>query len=106
MLRQPGINLALYSPQNELIRTWTTTGTEAIFDSLAPGSYYVVKGSDKETRYDIRIQDTAEVQQIMLHDSFTTHYVIYGAALLLAIVLIVLLVGRIRRKRKKRQSAA
>ena len=102
----PGINLALYSPQNELIRTWTTTGTEAIFDSLAPGSYYVVKGSDKETRYDLRIQDTAEVQQIMLHDSFTTHYVIYGAALLLAIVLIILLVGRIRRKRKKRQSAA
>lgn len=101
----PGINLALYSSQNELIRTWTSSGSEALFESLSPGSYYVVKGADKESRSDIRIRDTAEIQQINLHDSYTVHYVIYGAALVLALALLALILLLMRRKRKKRQSA-
>ena len=101
----PGINLALYSSQNELIRTWTSSGSEALFESLSPGAYYVVKGADKESRSDIRIRDTAEIQQINLHDSYTVHYVIYGAALVLALALLALILLLMRRKRKKRQSA-
>ena len=104
-IQVPGINLALYSPQNELIRTWTTAGTEALFESLEPGSYYVVKGSDKETRYDIRIQDTAEVQQITLHTSYAVHIAILIGALLLSLGLLILMIVMIRRKRKKNRSA-
>ncbi len=97
----PGINLALYTSQNELIRTWTSSGSETYFDSLEPGTYYVLKGEDRETHHDIRIQDTADIQKISLHDSFIVHYVIYGAALLFAVVLLTLMIVLIRRKGRR-----
>ena len=98
----PGLNLALYSARNELIYTWTSSGNAMSIDSLEPGSYYLIKGGDKDTRYDLRVLDTPEIQTINLRDSYFIHYLIIAAALVLAILLlVVLIIVFVRKKRKK-----
>ena len=101
----PGLNLALYSARNELVYTWTSSGNAMSIDSLEPGTYYLVKGGDKETRYEIRVRDTAEVQTINLHDSYIVHYVIYAVVFLLAVAILVVLIVVIVRRRKRKNAA-
>ena len=70
----PGLNLALYTGRDELVYTWTSSGNAMSIDSLEPGGYYLIKSGDKDTRYDIRVRDTAEIQTINLRDSYIVHY--------------------------------
>ena len=103
----PGLNLALYDSNNELVYTWTSSGNAMSIESLEPGTYYLIKGGEKETRYEIRVNDTAEIQTINLRDSYLLHYIIYAGVFLLALVaLTALIVAMVRRKKKKKRSAA
>lgn len=103
----PGLNLALYSAQDELVYTWTSSGNSLSIDSLDPGVYYLIKSGDRDTRYEVRIRDTAEIQAINLRDSYIVHYLIYAAVFVLAVaILIVLIVITVRRRRKKKKSAS
>lgn len=99
----PGINLALYTAQDELVYTWTSSGNMMLFDSLEPGSYYIVTGGDRDTHFDIRVRDTAEIQTVNMRDSYVVHYVIYGVVFILIVALIVVLTVIIVRKRKKKR---
>lgn len=103
----PGLNLALYSDRNEMIYTWTSSGNALSLDSLEPGAYYLIKGGDKETRYDVRVLDSAEVQTVNLRDSYILHYAIYAAASVLAVVLLTtLIITGVRRKKRRAEQAA
>ncbi len=100
----PDINLALYSRDDTLIRTWTTTGSAVSFDGLTPGEYYILWTGEEEKRYDIQIVDQAEIQEINLHTTYMLHYILIGgtgAMLILALVLVLLLIRRRRRKKAK-----
>lgn len=102
----PGLNLALYSSRNELVSTWTSSGSAMNIDSLEPGDYYLIKGGDKDSRYEIRVRDTAEIQTINVRDTYLVHYLIYGGILLLAVAaLTVLIIVGTRRRRKKKASS-
>lgn len=101
-IQVPGVNLALYNSSNELIRTWTTSGSKMSFDSLEPGAYYIVRDADRETKYDIRIADQAQIQEINLTTSYTMHYIIIGASGALILLIAGLSVLLIRRRKKKR----
>lgn len=101
----PGLNLALYTGRDELVYTWTSSGNAMSIDSLEPGGYYLIKSGDKDTRYDIRVRDTAEIQTINLHDSYIVHYLMYAVAFILVVaVLAVLIAVSIRKNRRKKQS--
>ena len=98
----PGINLALYSDRDGLIYTWTSSGSAMSMETLDPGAYYLIKSGDKDTRYDVRVLNTAEVQTINLRDSYIVHYIIYAALCLLLIVLLtVFIIHRVRKRRKQ-----
>ena len=101
----PGLNLALYTARNELVHTWTSSGNALSIDFLEPGSYYLVKGGDKETHYDITVQNTAEIQTINLRDSYLGHYLIYGAIFIVALVVLIVLIIKMARKRKKKKAS-
>jgi heme/copper-type cytochrome/quinol oxidase subunit 2 len=73
-------------------------------ETLDPGAYYLIKSGDKDTRYDVRVLNTAEVQTINLRDSYIVHYIIYAAACLLGIVLLTVLIVRRVRNRKKQNA--
>ena len=105
-IQVPGVNLALYSRSGEMIRTWTTSGAALTLESLEPGSYYVVKSGETESRYDINIHDTAELQTINIHTSYVLYYVILAAGALVALLAVILVIVLIVRRRKKKRSAA
>ena len=100
----PGVNLTLYNAYDELVRTWTTSGTTQQFTDLEEGSYYIIKDGETEEQYKITVRDTAEVQEINIHSTYILQYLMIGAGLILAIGLIILIIVMIRRRRKKRAS--
>ncbi len=102
----PGVNLALYSDANELIRTWTSSGAALTLESLQPGRYYLIKNGETENRYDVTVRDTAEVQSINIHTSYVLYYVIMGVLALAAILAVALTAALIIRRRKKKITAA
>ncbi len=99
-IQVPNISLSLFRG-NELIHTWTTTGARRTFYELDEGNYYVVKDGDMNSRYDLRVRDTAETQIFDLSTSYVMHYIIIGATVLLVIVFALLLFLIIRRRKKK-----
>ncbi len=105
-IQVPGVNLALYNSSDGLIRTWTTSGSKTSFEGLEPGPYYIIRNADRETRYDIRIADLAEIQEINLTTSYTIRYIIFGASAALVLVFAALAVILIRSKKKKQSGKA
>ena len=97
----PNVNLALYNDKDELIRTWTTTGSALMFNELEEGSYYLIKDGDEEQRYGIRIADQAQVQVINIHTTYVMQYVMFA---FLAVFIISMAIGipMMIRKRKKK----
>ena len=104
-IQVPGVNLALYNSSDELIRTWTTSGSKMNFDGLQPGAYYIIRDAERETRYDIRIVDQAEVQEINLTTSYTIRYIIIGASGAAVLLIVILAVVLIRRRKKRKSDA-
>lgn len=102
----PGINLALYSDRDGLIYTWTSSGSTMNMESLDPGAYYLLKGGDRETRYDVRVLDSAEIQTINLRDSYLVHYIIYAVLLVLGVIGLTVLIVHFVRKRKRKNTAS
>lgn len=105
-IQVPGVNLALYNSSDELIRTWTTSGSKMSFESLEPGFYYIIRDADRETKYDIRIVDQAEIQAINLTTSYTLRYIIFGASAAIVLLAVILTIALIRRRRRKRLAEA
>ena len=101
-IQVPGVNLALYSDADELIRTWTTSGSKMSFESLSPGLYYIIRDADRETRYDIRVVDQADVQEINLTTSYTLRYILFGVSAFVLLVIIILTAVFIRRKKRRK----
>lgn len=102
----PGISLALYSDRDGLIYTWTSSGSTMNMESLDPGAYYLLKGGDRETRYDVRVLDSAEIQSINLRDSYLGHYIIYAGLFVLGAIGLTVLIVHFVRKRKKNNAAS
>ena len=105
----PGVNLALYTQNNELVRSWTSNSSPLLFNDLEPGSYYLVTSGQTEMRHSIYVQDVAEVQSINVHTTYMMQYLIIGLAalmvILLAVVTTVLVVRRKQKKKLKDQEA-
>lgn len=97
----PGVNLALYNHADELIHTWTTTGSMQPFTDLEPGSYYLIKDGDLTSRYGITVLNQAEIQKININTSYVLHYVVYGSAGLLTAGLLAGVLLLVRRRRRK-----
>lgn len=99
----PNVNLALYNDQDELIRTWTTTGSALMFNELEEGRYYLIKDGDAETRYDIRIANQAQVQVINIHTTYVMQYVMFGILGVFAIAAAITIPMMIRKRKQKQK---
>lgn len=97
----PNVNLALYNDNDELIRTWTTTGSALMFNELEEGDYYLIRDGNAEQRYSIRIADQAQVQVINIHTTYVMQYVMF-AFLAVFIIAVAVAVPVIIRKRKQK----
>ena len=105
-IQVPNVNMALYNSANELIRTWTTSGSKMTFNGLAPGEYYIIRNGDLENRTSIRIADQAEIQEINLTTTYVMQYVILGSVAVLTAAIVIILIILLRRRRKKRKRAS
>lgn len=97
----PGVSLALYNAEDELLHSWTTTGTSLMMEELQEGSYYVIKDGDMENRYPVRVRNQAGIQEINIHTTYVMQYVLLGVAALALIGAGLLVPGMIRRKKNK-----
>lgn len=97
----PGVKLTLYGNDGNLIRSWTSAGAAQTFEELAPGSYYLVKDGDGESRYPITVYDTAEVQAANIHATYVLRYVAMGGAGLAALGAGIGAAVILRRRKKK-----
>ncbi|MBR1584274.1 MAG: hypothetical protein IJ662_01885 [Clostridia bacterium] len=98
----PGVSLALYSEDGALIRAWTTTGSPQSFTDLKPGSYFLIKDGEEDSRYPISVRDQAEIQTINIHTTYVMRYVIIGAVAAAALAAAAALILVIRKRRKAR----
>ncbi|MDO4305303.1 MAG: SpaA isopeptide-forming pilin-related protein [Eubacteriales bacterium] len=56
-------NMALYNSDDELIRTWTTSGSAETFENLPGGSYYVLLNGDKNKKYEFEFAENKALQE-------------------------------------------
>ncbi|MBR1606536.1 MAG: hypothetical protein IJ664_02415 [Clostridia bacterium] len=105
-IQVPNVNMALYSSANELIRTWTTSGSKMSFNGLTPGDYYIIRNGNLEMRTDIRIADQAEIQEINLNTTYTMQYVFMGSAAVLTAGIAAIAIILIRRRKKRKKLAS
>lgn len=96
----PGVSLALFSAADELVNSWTTTGSALMFDSLDAGAYYLIKDGDTEHRYGITVHDQAKIQTINIHTTYVMQYVLWGTAGAAAIAAVAVPVVLLRRRKK------
>lgn len=97
----PGVNLALYDSAGTMIRTWTTSGSMQSFTDLTPGRYYLIKDGDDSARYEISVNDQAEIQNINIYSSYVLHYVAMGAAAFAVVGALTGVILLIRKRRRR-----
>ena len=103
------VKLSLFKSSGEMVRSWTSTGAPLMFNDLEPGSYYIIRGTDTSTRYDIQVQDIAEIQYINVQTSYLLRYIIMGgiaAFILIAAAVVIIIVVRRRKKRRAKKEEA
>ena len=100
----PGVNLALYNAADELISSWTTSGSSLLMEDLEIGSYYLIKDGDTEQRYHVTVRDQAKIQVFNVSETYAMQYIILGvaaAAVLGAGIILTVLLRRRKRKADK-----
>lgn len=99
----PGASLSLYNAADELISSWTTSGSSLLMEDLEVGSYYLIKDGDTENRYTFTVRDEAKIQTVNVNTTYLMQYAVLGlaAAALLGVVITLIVVLR-RRKNKSR----
>ena len=56
-------SLSLYREDGELIRTWTTNGTDVTFENLSGGGYYILLNGDEEKKYEFDFSEDEALQE-------------------------------------------
>ena len=96
------VNLTLYTASGQMVRSWTTSGTPEVITNLDEGTYYVIKDGDQAHRYEIKVSNKKEIQQLNIQ-IWTLKGMGLSAAIVVAVVgVLYSLVILIRRKRKKK----
>lgn len=98
----PGVSLSLYSASDELINSWTTSGSALMLDSLQVGDYYVIKDGDTEHHYSFSVRDQAKIQTHNIHTTYVMQYVLLGVGAFAAAAAAVVLTLVIRRRKKSK----
>lgn len=57
------MSLSLYSGDGQLIRTWTTGGTEVTFENLSEGEYYILLDGDEDKKYEFSFSEDEAMQE-------------------------------------------
>ena len=101
------VNLALYDSSEELVHTWTTTGVPVTFTDLPVGNYTVVRDGDKNRKYLITVEDTAQPQSLEVSLFTWRSAAVAAIAVLVAALLVAgsLVVGRSAVERAKKKQA-
>lgn len=60
------LSAALYNSDDELIQTWTTSGSEKTFEDLADGSYYVLLDGDEDKKYEFEFSEDEALQEFSI----------------------------------------
>lgn len=95
------VNVALYTSDDELLRIWSSSAIEQIFEGLAPGEYKVVVNGNLEGAQRIAVRQTAEMQTYYCVQWTTNDIGALCIAAAIAAGLIALAALLIRRRRRQ-----
>lgn len=93
------VNLALYDSGDKKISTWTSNGSDKVFENLPEGSYYVLVDGSKEKRYEFKASNDIEMQEVTA-SILTMQNILAVAAGGLAFVVVILGMIMILKKSK------
>lgn len=98
------VNMALYDSTDQLIRTWTTSGSAEIFENLPAGDYYVLLNGDKNKKHEFKVAGDKALKEFSV--TVWTMQNIAAAAIGCCIVLSgIFAVTKLLKKRKRRKEA-
>lgn len=97
----PGVSLALYNAADELISSWTTSGSSLLMEDLGIGSYYLIKDGNEEQRYHVTVRDQAKIQVINVSETYAMQYIVLGIAAAAVLGVGILLTVLLRRRKRK-----
>ena len=95
------MNLALYDDKDRLVRSWTSSGNAMEINNIEKGSYYIVVNGDKEKKYEMKIENTKEIQKLSISKFTMMDAFILAAAALSAAFILLITVVVIRKIRKR-----
>ena len=95
------VNLALYDDKDRLVRSWTSSGNAMEINNIEKGTYYVVVNGDMEKKYEMKIENTKEIQKLSISKFTMMDAFILAAAALSAAFILLITVVVIRKIRKR-----
>jgi flagellar hook assembly protein FlgD len=106
LLKSPvsDISFALYDSDNNLIRSWSSSGTDEEFQALPAGTYTVKVNGEKGKRQTFVVRDEAQ-EQIFRFSVWTSQSMLIAAGGCLALPILLLILRGILKfwKRKKEE---
>ena len=97
----PGVSLSLYNAADELISSWTTSGSSLLMEDLELGSYYLIKDGDVENRYNVTVRDQAKIQVVNVNTTYAMQYAVLGLAAAAVLGAGIVLAVILRRRKRK-----
>lgn len=96
------VNMALYDSNDVLIRTWTTSGSEEIFENPKPGAYYIVVDGKKDKKHPVEFNDETAMQEFAV-GIWTMGDIASAAAAGVAALAGLCMVNVVMKKRKRKK---
>lgn len=98
------LSVSLYNSNDELLQTWTTSGSGKIFEDLAEGSYYILLDGDESQKYEFDFSEDEALQEysVSVWSAEDIMILVAGCVVVLCgVVAVTVILRKIIRKGKK-----
>lgn len=95
------LSVSLYDSNDELLQTWTTSGSEKIFEDLAEGSYYVLLDGDEDEKYEFEFSEDEALQEFSVSILTVENILMIVVGCVIAVGVIYIIVVILRKSVRK-----
>lgn len=100
-----GVDLELYDASDNLLQSWTTTGTPVTLTDLQPGSYYLVMGGNTEKKYSFQVNDQAAIQTVNVGSGHTMLLAMLGVGAAAVLGILIAVVHAVHKNKKNKKQS-
>ena len=100
------VNLAIYDSNDQVVKTWTTTGVSVTLTDLPAGNYQIVRDGDKSKSYLLTVENTAKPQKLNITIFTWRSAVVIGVGILILIIVVAglrVIFGMMAKRRKQKK---